>query len=92
MTRVAVAGLGAVGRALVRPLNAGVPGFELTAVSARDRENAEKTLRTMGVDVPVVDIDDLEPLADVVIECAPANLLPRIARPFLQVPSSITQT
>jgi len=29
-------------------------------------------------------IEELEPLADVVVECAPAALLPSIAAPFLQ--------
>ena len=84
MTRVAIAGLGAVGRALVKPLDGGVPGFELTAVSARDRPNAKEWLRVLGVDVPVVGIEELEQFANVVIECAPARLLPRIAEPVLQ--------
>lgn len=84
MTRVAVAGLGAIGRSLVSRLTAGVPGFELVAVSARDREKADATLRELGVDVPVITVDELEPLADLVIECAPAFLLPRIAEPMLR--------
>jgi aspartate dehydrogenase len=83
MTRVAVAGLGAIGRALVPKLATGVPGVELTAVAARDRERAVATLRELGVEVPVVSIAELEALADLVIECAPAVLLPEIAEPFL---------
>jgi aspartate dehydrogenase len=34
--------------------------------------------------VPVVAIDALEPLADLVVECAPAHLLPQIIEPFLR--------
>jgi aspartate dehydrogenase len=83
MTRVAVVGFGAIGRELVSRLDQGVPGVELTAVAARDREGAEVKLRQLGVAVPVLPIADLEPVADLVIECAPAHLLPSIAEPFL---------
>jgi aspartate dehydrogenase len=84
MTRVAVAGLGTIGRSLVSRLAAGVPGVELVAVAARDRAKAEATLREIGADVPVTAVDELEPLADLVIECAPGHLLPRIAEPMLR--------
>jgi len=84
MTRVAVAGLGAIGRSLVARLGRGVPGIELAAVAARDAEAAAATLRDLGVDVQIVAIDELEPLADLVVECAPAALLPAIAEPFLR--------
>jgi aspartate dehydrogenase len=84
MTRVAVAGLGAIGRSLVARLGRGVPGVELAAVAARDVEAAAATLQELGVDVRVVAIDELEPLADLVVECAPAALLPAIAEPFLR--------
>jgi aspartate dehydrogenase len=85
MTRVAVAGLGAIGRELVSRLATGVPGIELTAVASGNREKAEGTLRHLEVDVPWKSIDQLEPLADLVVECAPAQLLPAIAEPFLRV-------
>jgi aspartate dehydrogenase len=58
--------------------------MDLTAVSARDLVRAQETLRRLGADVPAVGIADLEPLADLVIECAPAHLLPAIAEPFLR--------
>jgi aspartate dehydrogenase len=38
--------------------------------------------------VPVVAIDQLEPLADLVIECAPAQVLPDIVGPFLRAGKS----
>ena len=84
MTRVAIAGLGAVGRVLVAELARGVPGIELSAVSARASMRARQTLGELGVDVPVMDVSELEPLADLVVECAPAELLPVIAEPFLR--------
>ncbi len=39
-TRVAIAGLGAIGRALARHLAAGVPGLALACAAARDRAKA----------------------------------------------------
>ena len=57
----------------------------LVAVAARDqREGRGDACVELGVDVPVTSIDELEPLADLVIECAPAHLLPQIAEPFLR--------
>ena len=82
--RVAIAGLGAIGKELARRLTEGVPGYRLTAVAARDRDRAAATLREVGVEVPVVTIEELEPLADIVIECAPAALLAAIAEPVLR--------
>lgn len=82
--RVAIAGLGAIGKELARRLSEGVPGYRLTAVAARDRDRAAATLREVGVEVPVVTIEELEPLADIVIECAPAALLAAIAEPVLR--------
>lgn len=81
--RVAIAGLGAVGLKLARELDRGIDGFSLVAVSARDKAAATDRLSGLRTKVPVLDIADLEPLADLVIECAPASLLPAIAKPFL---------
>jgi aspartate dehydrogenase len=83
-SRVALAGFGAIGRDIARRLAAGVPSVRLSAVSARDRARAAAALRDLGIDVPVVALEELEPLADVVVECAPAALLPAIAEPVLR--------
>lgn len=85
-TRIGIAGFGAIGHELARRLPA-VPGIELVAVSARDRERARARLQALGAStdaVAVVDLHELEPLADVVIECAPAPLLRTIAEPVLR--------
>ncbi len=87
--RVAVAGLGAVGMKIAETLDRGIPGCTLVAVSARDKHAATTRLVDLERPVPVVDIDALEPLADVVVECAPAELLPRIAEPFLKAGKSV---
>ena len=84
LQRVAIAGFGAIGMRIARALDAGIPGYELAAVSAHDRDKAQKRLSVLSRTVPVVTIEELEPLADLVIECAPAALLPSIATPFLR--------
>jgi aspartate dehydrogenase len=82
--RVAIAGLGAVGLKVAEVLDAGLPGCVLVAVSANDREKAKQRLSHLTRPVPVVPISDLEGLADVVVECAPAALLPDIVGPFVR--------
>jgi aspartate dehydrogenase len=87
--RVAVAGLGAIGLKLAEALDAGIPGCVLTAVSANDRDKAEKRLAHLAHAVPVVTLAELEPSADIVVECAPAKLLPAIAEPFLRAGKTV---
>ncbi len=82
--RVAVAGLGAVGIKVAEALDAGIPGCRLAAVSARDRTRAADRLRAFRQPVPVLPVEALEPVADLVVECAPAHLLVPIVEPFLR--------
>src|SRR5690606_25009303 len=62
--RVAVAGAGAAGSALIEALDAGVPGCVLSAISARDLDAARQRFAHLRSDVAFVDVDDLEPIAD----------------------------
>jgi aspartate dehydrogenase len=87
--RVAVAGLGAIGLKLAEALDRGIPGCVLAAVSANDRTKATERLSHLGQRVPVVALEALEPLADIVVECAPAKLLPDIAEPFLRAGKTV---
>jgi aspartate dehydrogenase len=87
--RVAVAGLGAIGLKLAEALDRGIPGCVLAAVSANDRDKAAKRLAHLARAVPVVALDELEPSADIVVECAPAKLLPAIAEPFLRAGKTV---
>jgi aspartate dehydrogenase len=82
--RVAVAGLGAIGLKVAEALDRGIPGCVLTAVSAKDQGKAEKRLAHLARPVPVVSLGELEPSADIVVECAPAKVLAEIAEPFLR--------
>jgi len=81
--RVAIAGLGAIGSKIARALDAGIPGFALSAVATRHAGKAEALLSSLTNRPPMVPIDALEAYADLVIECAPAPLLPAIIAPFL---------
>jgi aspartate dehydrogenase len=87
--RVAVAGLGAIGLKIAEALDRGIPGCALAAVSANDRGKALERLAHLRRPVPVVALDKLEPLADIVIECAPAKLLPAVAEPFLRAGKTV---
>ena len=83
--RVAIAGLGAIGQSLAKSLASGtVPGVQLVAVSAKNHEKAAAFVQTLAHQVPVLTIEQLEPVADIVVECAPAALLSDIVTPFLQ--------
>ncbi|HEY7804257.1 MAG TPA: aspartate dehydrogenase, partial [Orrella sp.] len=83
--RVAIAGLGAIGQSLAQSLASGtVPGVELVAVSAKNHDKAQAFAQTLAHQVPVLRIDELEPRADLVVECAPAALLSDIVTPFMK--------
>jgi aspartate dehydrogenase len=81
--RVAIAGLGPIGSKLARALDEGISGFMLSAVAARDAAKAEALLSGLANPPPIVPIAALEGYADLVIECAPAPLLPAVIAPFL---------
>jgi aspartate dehydrogenase len=81
---VAIVGLGSIGAALVRKLGqGGLPGVNLAAVAVRSRDKARAVLEDAGIDVPILEISELAKVADLVIECASAAILPEIARPVL---------
>lgn len=82
--RVAIAGLGAIGRALTRRLAEGVPGVTLACVAARDHAKAQAWLDEQRVAVPLVAIETFPQHADIAVECAPAAVLEDICRPMLQ--------
>ncbi|HEY1980544.1 MAG TPA: aspartate dehydrogenase [Xanthobacteraceae bacterium] len=82
--RVAIAGFGAIGSKVAKALNDGIPGCELVAVSARDHARVTAEVAGFRNSVIVTDLNSLEPLADIVVECAPSELLPRILTPFLR--------
>ena len=84
MTRVAIAGLGAIGRVLARKLSAGIPGLSLACAAARDRAKAQAWLDAERIVCPLVEPEEFPAHADLAIECAPAAVLERICRPMLE--------
>src|SRR5579884_1411354 len=81
--RVAVAGFGAIGKAVARQLDAGIEGMELAAASARDAKRAEAAMAGFARPVPVLPLAQLGEAADIVVECAPAAVLRELAEPAL---------
>jgi len=84
MTRVAIAGLGAIGRVLARKLADGIPGLVLAGAAARDTAKAQAWLDAERIACPLVEPEAFPTLADLAIECAPASVLERICRPMLE--------
>jgi aspartate dehydrogenase len=89
MTRVAIAGLGAIGRVLARRLHDGIPGLTLAAVSARDRAKAQAWLDQQHIECPLVDLAAMPEHADLAVECAPAAIIEDICRPMLEAGKAV---
>ena len=82
--RVAIAGLGAIGRALARHLAAPVPGLSLACVASGNEAKAKAWLTENGIACPVVALSEFPRHADVAVECAPSDALEDICRPMLE--------
>jgi aspartate dehydrogenase len=84
-SKLAVAGLGAIGLAVARRIDKGdVPGMRLVAVSARDREGARAKLAGFAGTPPVLTLTELAGVADVVVECVPAAHFREVAEPAVR--------
>jgi aspartate dehydrogenase len=82
-TRIAIAGLGAVGRLVVRRLAEEMPGLSLACVASRDLAKAKAWLSEAGIWCPVVELAEFPRYADLAVECAPADVLESICTPML---------
>ncbi len=88
--RVAIAGLGSIGKTIASYLGMRrLPGYVLTAVAAKNVSAAAEFVSTFTCPVAVVGIGDLGNYADVVVEAAPAELLPLIAEPALRAKKTV---
>ena len=81
--RVAVVGLGSIGRKVVEALDQGIDGLALAAVSLQDPAKHGDFLAKLKRAPAVLPIDDLCAAADIVIECAPSKLVRSIVIPFV---------
>ncbi|MGB6637019.1 MAG: aspartate dehydrogenase [Bradyrhizobium sp.] len=82
--RVAIAGLGPIGKGAAEALDQGIDGLSLAAVSVQNPEKHRNWLGTLKNPPAVLPIEGLSDVADVVIECAPAKLLRSIVAPFVE--------
>jgi aspartate dehydrogenase len=83
-TRAAIAGLGAIGRAVARRLAGGdIPGVTLACAASRDLAKAQAFLDAAGISCPLVPPAAFPECADVAVECAPAEALENICTPML---------
>ncbi|ARP88123.1 aspartate dehydrogenase [Bordetella genomosp. 9] len=82
--RIGIAGFGAIGQSVAKSLDAGaVPGVALSAIAVRDL--ARRPDFAWRGDAPVfTTLAGLEPLCDVVIECAPASVFEEAVAPALK--------
>jgi len=83
-TRIAIAGLGAIGRAVARRLTDGLPGLSLACIATGNAAKARDWLKEQKIDCPVVELEEFPKHADLAIECAPASLIEKICRPMLE--------
>ena len=81
--RVAIAGLGPIGRRVAEALDRGIDGLALVAVSVQNHEKHQSWLADLTSTPAVLPIDALSEVADIVIECAPGKLVRSIVEPFV---------
>ena len=83
--KLGVAGLGAIGLAVARAVDAGrVPGIRLAAASARDHAQARLATQSFRSPPSLVDLATLAEASDVVVECLPSSLFTEIAHPAIE--------
>jgi aspartate dehydrogenase len=81
--RVAVAGLGPIGKRVVEALDKGMNGLVLTAVSVQSPEKHRDWLNALKTPPAILPIEALSDVADMVVECAPSKLVRSIVAPFV---------
>ncbi len=87
--RIAIAGLGTIGRAVARKLADGLPGLALSAIAARDQAKAKAWLDREGIACPLVSLEALPDHCDIAVECAPAEILDQVCVPMLNAGKAV---
>jgi aspartate dehydrogenase len=82
--RVAIAGLGSIGRVLARHLADGMPGLTLACAAVGDRSKAQAWLDAERITCPLVELQEIPVHADLAVECAPSAMIESICRPMLE--------
>lgn len=81
--RVAIVGLGPIGTRIVEELDRGIPGMVLSAVAVKNPEKHQGTLSKLRNPPAILPISALVDVADIVVECAPSELVRSIVEPFV---------
>src|SRR5262249_54775618 len=89
VTRVAVGGLGAIGRVVARELSAGMPGFVLACAAGRGEGKAQTWLRAERIQGALGGAPGVSGRAHLAIECTPASMLEAICRPMLEAGKNV---
>jgi aspartate dehydrogenase len=82
--RVAIAGLGSIGRVLARHLADGMPGLTLACAAVGNRAKAQAWLDAESIVCPLVELQEFPARADLAVECAPSAMIEGICRPMLE--------
>ncbi|MBR0751345.1 aspartate dehydrogenase [Bradyrhizobium jicamae] len=83
-TKIAVAGLGAIGTDVVKALDQGIEGLTLVAVSAQNADKHRGWVSALKSAPKLVTIEELAEIADIVVECAPAKVVRSIVAPVVE--------
>ncbi len=76
---VGLVGLGAIGRQVCCALGEGIPGLRLAGATARDREKAERFLKSLRSPAPFLSLDELIDASHIVVEASTQAHLQEIA-------------
>jgi len=83
--KLGIAGLGAIGKAVARAVDAGaVPGIRLVAVAVRDPAKARDALAGHRTPPRIVSLAELAEAADIVVECLPSQHFAAVAGPAIE--------
>jgi aspartate dehydrogenase len=78
--RLGVAGLGAIGLAVARAVDAGrLPGVRLAAAAVRDQDRARATVAGFKTPPQLLDLSALAEASDIVLECLPSQHFAAVA-------------
>ncbi len=82
--KIAIGSLGTIGYRVAKKLDDGIDGLTLVAVSANNRDAASDKVSEFKTPPAVVSVDQLADTADIIVECAPAEIFRDIAEPAIE--------
>jgi aspartate dehydrogenase len=83
--KLGIAGLGAIGLAVARAVDAGrVPGIRFAAAAVRDQAKARRATEDFKSQPALVDLAALAEACDVIVECLPSAQFAAIATPAIE--------